>query len=201
MYKEIPAHLRLPQYKKIEKIIDETEDIKTFFFKSIEITETVHPGQFLMVYVFNHIEITEEIPISISYLNRNNNIVGISIRLVGATTKALHKHKEGDLIGVRGPYGNGYEIVGNKVAIIGGGIGIAPLMPLLDELRKNDKEVDVFLGVQNKKHLCFVKRIEDTGAKIYITTDDGSKGERFYYRYNRGENKRTKIRSYNDVWP
>ena len=49
--KEFPVHLRLPQYKKIEKIIDETEDIKTFFFKSIEITETVHPGQFLMVYI------------------------------------------------------------------------------------------------------------------------------------------------------
>jgi dihydroorotate dehydrogenase electron transfer subunit len=175
--REFPAHLRLPQYKKIEKIIEETEDIKTFFFRSIEIAETAHPGQFLMVYIFNYLEEEpEEIPISLSYIDRSKQIIGISVRKAGSTTKALHKHKNGDLIGVRGPYGCGYKVIGNKIAIIGGGIGMAPLMPLLEDLRKNGNEVDVFLGALNQNHLCFIEQIKNTGATLYVTTDDGSAG-------------------------
>lgn len=175
--KIFPVHLRLPQYKKIEKIIDETEDIKTFFFKSIEITETVRPGQFLMVYIFKGLgDESEEVPMSLSYIDKNKNIIGISVKRAGSTTKALHEHKEGDLIGVRGPYGCGYKVLGEKIAIIGGGIGMAPLMPLLEDIRKSRNTVDVFLGALNKNHLCFLKRIKNTGATLYITTDDGSEG-------------------------
>lgn len=182
IYQTIPIHLRLPQYKRIEKIVDETEDVKTLFFRSSEIAEMFHPGQFLMVYVFNHIteEEIEEIPISISYINRNNNTVGISVRVVGVTTIALNNHIEGDLIGVRGPYGHGYnyDCIGNRIAIICGGIGIAPVMPLIEDLRRDGRNVDVFLGAQSKNHLCFVKRIEYTGANLYIATDDGSIGKK-----------------------
>jgi len=169
----------LPQYKKIEKIIVETEGIKTFFFKSPEITEAVVPGQFLMLYVFNYIEEPgepEEVPMSFSYIDKNQRIIGISIQKSGPTTTAMHKHLVGDSVGIRGPYGHGYEIVGSNIAIVGGGIGMAPLMPLLEEIRKTGKRVDVFVGVRNKKYLCFAKRIKDTGATLYISTEDGSEG-------------------------
>jgi len=180
--KFFPKHIRMPSYVKIIKIIQDSIDVKTFYFKHSEIAHMAKPGQFLMVLVFNHLEEeSEEIPISISYINKD--IIGISVKKVGKTTNSLHKHIiNHDDIGIKGPYGNSFDVMGNNIAIIGGGIGMAPMMPILE---KKDINIDIFLGGINSNHLCFLEQIKSKVLKnknihLHIATDDGSYGYRGY---------------------
>lgn len=171
MFKIFPEHLRLPQWVEIGDITTESSYVKSLYFESPTIASKVIAGQFLLVYVFNHLDITEEIPMSISYVN--GGVIGISVRIAGPTTEALHKHSVGDIIGVRGPYGNGYSINGNRIAVVGGGIGMAPLMPIIENTKR---VVDVYIGARSKDHVCFTERITSTSASLHIATDDGSSG-------------------------
>ncbi len=88
------------------------------------------PGQFVMVSVPG----TGEIPISISSSPSRPEVLELCVRRVGRVTNALYRMKTNDLVGVRGPYGNGYpmqEIMGNDVLLAAGGLGMAPLRSLL----------------------------------------------------------------------
>lgn len=179
--KEYPDHIRLPQHVQIKDIISETKDVKTFYFEVPDITKHSNPGQFLMIYVYNHLQEdqTEEIPMSISYINKDDNTMGITVKQIGNTTRALHKHQTGENIGVRGPYGQGYNygnIMNKNIGIVAGGTGIASLTPLLNCLQQNNNNITVFLGVANKDQLYTPNEIKDNNVSLYISTDDGSKG-------------------------
>lgn len=121
------------------------------------------PGQFIMAWIPG----VDEIPISLSGPNQ------ITVKKVGAATQALHSLKEGDLIGVRGPYGNGFSIEGHKVLLVGGGVGIAPMKALA---QFGDKEFTSVLGAQTKAELFY----KDYFPGLVICTDDGSEGEKAF---------------------
>src|SRR5512136_2258598 len=76
----------------------------------------ISPGQFLMVWVPG----VDEVPMSASYVYGEK---GITVREVGEATKALSCLKPGDVIGVRGPYGHGFDLGTGKILIVGGGSG------------------------------------------------------------------------------
>jgi len=127
------------------------------------------PGQFLMVWLPG----VGEKPFSLSRLNP----VEITVKSVGPFTKKLCKVKKGALIGIRGPYGNGYTLTGNTPCIIGGGVGISPLMPIIEGL---GKRATVIHGAKTKNELLFIDRIQRSGAFLQIATDDGSSGEKCF---------------------
>jgi len=161
-------------YPKIVKIIEtkkETSNVKTLTFQYPQKTK---PGQFFMVWIPN----IDEIPMSASYIDKN--IKGITFRNIGQATNALFKLKKDDKIGIRGPYGNGFQINGKKILFIGGGTGIATLSPAIEQAGEKNISTDVILGVKNKNELFFERRIKQNGAKVYITTDDGTKGTKGY---------------------
>ncbi len=88
------------------------------------------PGQFIMLSVPG----TGEIPISISSSPSRPEVLELCVRRVGRVTNALYRMRTNDVVGVRGPYGNGYpmqEIMGNDVLLAAGGLGMAPLRSLL----------------------------------------------------------------------
>lgn len=176
----IPECVRIPKVIPIQKVVSESFFIKTFYFKHPEIAKMAMPGQFIMLGVYNYLkpEDQEEIPLSLSYINIEDGMIGVTVKKAGKTTEALLNHKTGDEVTIRGPYGHGFEIKGSNVAVIGGGIGIAPLVPLIEKLRERNINVLAFLGAQTSSELIFVKRIEKTGAKIILTTDDGSEGKK-----------------------
>lgn len=157
-------------YPKISKIIDvkkENKDVKTFLFKNSEIT---NPGQFYMIWIPG----VDEIPMSVSHIKKN--IKGITFKRVGEATNALYNLKKNERIGIRGPYGNGFKLRGKNFLFIAGGTGIAMIAPAVEIAQRKKIKSTVIIGVKNKNDLFFEKRILKTNAKLYITTDDGSKG-------------------------
>ncbi len=153
---------------KITEIIEETPNVKSFIF---DFEKSAQPGQFLMAWVPDF----EEIPMSVSYCSDNK--IGISVYAVGETTKKLHEMKEGDYVGLRGPYGTSFEPKGDKIAVIGGGCGSAPLGYLVESFFDENVEVHALLGAGTRENLLFKDRLEKLPyTDIHCATDDGSYG-------------------------
>jgi dihydroorotate dehydrogenase electron transfer subunit len=157
----------------IEELREETEDIKTFVFRD-ETCISARPGQYVMVWVPG----VDEVPMSLSTINWRG-FSAVTVRRVGEATEALHRKKKGELIGVRGPFGNGFELVEGKCLLVGGGTGVAALMPLAEELLAAGSEVCFVVGGRSVDRLLFLNRLEAlfSGAgELVVTTDDGSLG-------------------------
>jgi dihydroorotate dehydrogenase electron transfer subunit len=159
--------MNYPTVVKILEIKKEALDIKTIKF---EYSEDINPGQFFMVWIPN----VDEIPMSASYID--DKIKGVTFKRIGDATSALFKLKVGDKIGIRGPYGNGFEIKGKNILYVAGGTGIAMIAPSVEEAMKEEIKTTVLIGAKNKDELFFENRIKKYGAKLLISTDDGSKG-------------------------
>lgn len=127
------------------------------------------PGQFVMVWIPD----VEEKPISLSYARGS---LGITVLAQGPFTNKLHELKVGDIVGIRGPLGRGFKISGEKILIVGGGVGMAPLAPLAEEAIAQGKKVTAVVGALTKSELLFVDRMEKAGARVLISTDDGTAG-------------------------
>jgi dihydroorotate dehydrogenase electron transfer subunit len=116
----------------------------------------------------------DEIPMSVSYINKNTK--GITFRRIGDATKALFELKEGDKIGIRGPFGNGFKITGKNILFVGGGTGTATIAPAAEEAENEGITTTVILGAKTKKELFFEDRFKKCSVKVLISTDDGSEG-------------------------
>jgi len=125
-----------PTPATIIKIIPETPDTKTFYLKPEKsLSRKPRPGQFTEIYIPG----VGEAPISICDCG-DGKVFAQTIRSVGVLTEYLFKLGEGDKIGIRGPYGNGWpleKLEGKDVLIIAGGIGLAPLRGVIKEIEKN----------------------------------------------------------------
>jgi dihydroorotate dehydrogenase electron transfer subunit len=147
----------LPEMAKIVEIVDENPYVKTFFLnRRID----AKPGQFVMVWLPG----LDEKPFSLSYTGKET---AITVEEKGKFTSALFNMMEGDSIGIRGPYGNGFTLKANA-CVVAGGCGVAPLSVLIERL----KNPFVIQGARSKDRIIFGKRFK--GANI--TTDDGSAG-------------------------
>jgi dihydroorotate dehydrogenase electron transfer subunit len=154
------------QLTKITKITEETRHIRTI---RVEKEVSAIPGQFVMVWIPG----IDEKPMSLSYTTSR---MGITVLVKGPFTKRLAEMREGDLLGIRGPYGRGFKISGDKLLLVGGGVGVAPIAPLAEKAAEQDKDVTAVIGATTAEDLLFVDRIKRTGAEVYISTDDGSAG-------------------------
>ena len=159
----------IPRVLPINRIVEETPTVKTFYLPWE--FEGESPGQFLMVWNFQ-----DEKPMSISCMDPVNGEVGISVKMVGPFTQALHKLQENDKLGLRGPYGSGFEIAGSRVLAVGGGIGMAPVAAFTEEASRRGVQVDTITAATTKDEILFTQRLENAGARVFPTTDDGSHG-------------------------
>ncbi len=139
--------------------------------KTIRFKETLiaTPGQFVMVWVPG----VDEVPMSVSY---TGDRCGITYQIVGDGTKALALKKPGDKIGMRGPYGKGFSIAGKRLLFVAGGAGMAPLAPLVETASARGATVDIVLGARTRQELLFESRAAVAGARMHVSTDDGSIG-------------------------
>lgn len=161
--------MHVPRVVEIKRVVKESPTVKTFIF-DWEIDKEI-PGQFMMVWNFN-----DEKPMSISLIDQVNNELGVSIRGVGEFTNQVHKLREGDKLGLRGPYGNGFHISGSKILAVGGGVGMAPIVAFTEEASRKDISVDVVSAASTMDELLFSERIQKSGSKLLTCTDDGSYG-------------------------
>uniref|UniRef100_A9AB25 Probable dihydroorotate dehydrogenase B (NAD(+)), electron transfer subunit n=1 Tax=Methanococcus maripaludis (strain C6 / ATCC BAA-1332) TaxID=444158 RepID=A9AB25_METM6 len=151
-----------PVMCKIIDVLDESPTVKTFL---LDREFDFKPGQFAMVWIP---EIDEK-PLGFSSKN------SISVAKVGRFTEKIHSLKKGDLLGIRGPYGNSFECMGSKILAVAGGIGSAPIISAVEEFSKRNIEVTSIIGGRTKDELLFLNRFEKCG-RTFACTDDCSYG-------------------------
>ncbi len=142
-------------------IRDETPSVRSFV---LDLSLDFMPGQYVMVWIRG----VDEIPMSLSGSNM------ITVQKVGDATSALFGLGVGDTIGIRGPYGNGFDIH-DPVLIVAGGVGAAPLAPLAEAAGELGYDVLTLLGARTRSELLFQQRFSDAGD-VLTATDDGSAG-------------------------
>ncbi|KXB05187.1 hypothetical protein AKJ50_01585 [candidate division MSBL1 archaeon SCGC-AAA382A13] len=159
-----------PKVYSIKEIVRETPKIKSFYVNSPEIASNSKPGQFLMIWVVG----TDEVPMAVS--TAKEEVLGFTVEKVGDATSKLHELSEGDLVGIRGPYGNGFDFSGKDLLIVGGGCGLAPLAFAAELATDKEKNVTLVITAEAEEKLLFKSRFEKLDAEIIIGTEDGSAG-------------------------
>lgn len=157
----------------IKHIKQENPSVKTFMF-DYELKSK--PGQFVMLWVPG----VDQKPFSISY--DTGGEFGVSVYPVGPMSKALCEMKEGDRVGVTGPFGNEFSVKSNTHYItVAGGYGAGPLGMLAEQASALGSTVDFCAGARSEDLLLFEQRVEGLpGVTVHVATDDGSKGHKGY---------------------
>ena len=146
-----------------------------------EVAARAVPGQFLHVRCGDGHDPLLRRPLSIHQVNRETGRVYILYRLAGRGTSLLARLRPGDLLDIMGPLGRGYTLpeAGESVAVLGGGIGAAPLFFLLSEIKRTTggvNKVTVFLGASSADTLPGAEQVRAMGYRLFTATNDGSEG-------------------------
>lgn len=151
------------------------EDIFSLTIKAAEIAEKAVAGQFVSLYT-NHAGRLLPRPISLCGIDRNKGTLRLVYRIAGEGTKEFSTLKAGDKIDVLGPLGNGFHLPCEAPVLMGGGIGIPPMLELARELSEQGhrkKDISVILGYRDEAFLAdeFKKY-----ATVYLSSDSGAIG-------------------------
>lgn len=128
------------------------------------------PGQFVMAWLP---EVGER-PFSIASLDP----LSLMVVDVGPCSHAMHQLNPGDLLWIKGPLGQGFNLIGEKLVFVGGGYGAAPLWALARKARFENKAVQICLGAGTADDVLLSDAFLDIGCEVFVTTEDGSLGER-----------------------
>ncbi|MDO8125524.1 MAG: dihydroorotate dehydrogenase electron transfer subunit [Candidatus Hermodarchaeota archaeon] len=170
-----PSTALHPIVTPILNVKTETPRNKRFTLSAAPIARIATPGQFMMVWIPG----TDEIPMSIS--NASGDQVEFTVARVGDATTALHKLKPGDLLGVRGPLGEGFVFPkkpkGKALLLVAGGCGTPPILFAATTALETGFAVDVALGATTSEELLFQQPFKELKLRnLVVATDDGSEG-------------------------
>jgi len=137
------------------------------------------PGQFVQVRVDGSPETFLRRPISIHDVDYDKNTFKLLIQTAGKGTKALSRLIKGDVLNLVYPLGNSFSlpIINEKVLLVGGGCGIAPLLFLGKYLHLNGVIPDILLGFRNEARIIEFEEYHKIG-NVFLATEDGSQGEK-----------------------
>ena len=176
----------VPHLATVVEVTDEAAEIKTFAaeFHDQPVADGFHfkPGQFIEVSVFGH----GECPFGLARGPDRPGPIIFSVAKMGKVTSALHGLSEGDTIGIRGPFGNGFpmqEHEGKSLIIVAGGIGMPPLRSVveyaLDHRDKYDRLLLIY-GARTPELLCYKQLLKQWEAaaeiEVVLTVDEGDDG-------------------------
>jgi dihydroorotate dehydrogenase electron transfer subunit len=157
----------LPQTVRIREIRDDARTIRTFVLDA-EVSEA-EPGQFVMLWLPG----VDEKPMSIAHPSP----LTVTVARVGPFTTALHGRNVGDHLGWRGPYGRGFSLCEDRVALLaGGGCGVGPLYFLATRAVKRGIPTTVAIGARTALDLPYVEQFRLLGVDLIRATNDGSVG-------------------------
>ena len=139
----------------------------------------IKPGQFVNVEIKKSTEIFLRRPFSILDVDYENKTFSLLVKILGRGSKVLTTYKAGDTISVIYPLGSGFTEPNQdeKVLLIGGGSGVAPMLFLAKTGGLNPKQVHVILGARSKNDHIDISSYQPYG-NYYFTTEDGSLGEK-----------------------
>lgn len=155
----------------VRERIRETVDTWTLTLEPVEgESPAIEPGQFVMAYAFG----VGEVPISVSGALGRPAPVMLTIRAVGAVTSAICAAMPGTVLGLRGPFGNAWPVdgaAGGDVVVVAGGIGLAPLRPVLLRVSGASEaygELVLLYGARTPADLLYRDALEDWGAAVTV---------------------------------
>ncbi|MGC8816913.1 MAG: dihydroorotate dehydrogenase electron transfer subunit [Candidatus Hadarchaeum sp.] len=156
---------------RIKRTVEENSRVKSFYLESKGM-EPPRPGQFFMIWLPGF----EEVPMSVS--DAGAGYVRISVSNEGPTTAEFHRLDGGELIFLRGPFGNGFSLSGRSFLLVGGGYGAAPLIYAAKSITGAGGRCTFLVGARNKEELLFVGEARGLGIRTTVATEDGSEGYR-----------------------
>lgn len=164
-----------------ESNIVDHKPISPRFFKltlhSKHIAGHAQPGQFVDIRVINGTIPLLRKPFSLHRIDPAKQTIEILYEVVGEGTKLLSQKRSGETLNVLGPLGNGFRIETTKSAIlVGGGMGVAPLMCLAETLGK--KVSHMLIGARTKTSVICENEFKHAVAQTIVSTDDGTAGKK-----------------------
>jgi dihydroorotate dehydrogenase electron transfer subunit len=153
----------------ITSVVKLSEDIYNMWIKDEEIAASAKPGQFLSLYCNSGDRLLPR-PISICEIDKQNKSLRLVYRVAGKGTDEISHYTVADMIEVMGPLGNGFTLEGKKAILIGGGIGIPPMLELAKQL---NCEKQIVLGYRD---ITFLEKEFEQYGQVYLSTEDGSTG-------------------------
>ena len=167
-----PKQLKV-KVKNLKKV---KPDIFLLSFDSGYLAKNSYPGQFI------HVRIEKTIlrrPFSIHYIK--GKTIYVLFRIKGRGTKVLSRYKNKDKLDIIGPLGIGFSFAKDKVGssnniLVAGGLGVAPLLFLSDKLK--GFKTTAILGAKSERDVVCEEEFKKRGCKVYVTTEDGSKGKK-----------------------
>ncbi len=162
-----------------KKIINDVQGVKItqLDISSANIALKACPGQFVMLMAT---EKGERIPLTLVNTDKAKGIISLIFQEAGFTTKLLGKLNSGNsLYSLVGPLGHPTQIKKyGKVILVGGGVGIAEILPVAVALKNAGNQITTILGSRNKDLLILENELKSTSNELYIMTDDGSYGKK-----------------------
>ncbi|MBR5272916.1 MAG: dihydroorotate dehydrogenase electron transfer subunit [Clostridia bacterium] len=157
---------------KIAQVNKLTENIVEFYIDCPLVADVATSGQFVHILCG---DLTLRRPISICEILKEKGQLRIVFEIKGKGTQWLAERREGDVINMLAPIGRGFNITPDKKAvIIGGGIGV---IPMLDVAKNCSADACAILGFRNKQAVILEEDYKNAGVSVEITTDDGSYGK------------------------
>ena len=141
-----------------------------------EIAKQTKPGQFVHIKINDSLEPLLRRPFSIADCNAAQGTLTLIYRVVGRGTALMTKLQPGDTIDCMGPLGNGFALNAQRPLLVGGGMGLAPLLLLARAFCS--QPATMLMGGRNEQELFWSNLYASVCKNIHITTDDGSVGQR-----------------------
>ena len=161
------------KYKEMAKVISQEklmDGIYSMWIQTEQIAAEAVPGQFISVYSKDGSRMLPR-PISLCEIDREAGTLRIVYRVAGAGTAEFSAYEAGETLEILGPLGNGFPLLEKKAFLIGGGIGIPPMLQLAKEL---NCEKQVVVGYRDSS--MFLTEELAANGTLYVATEDGSVG-------------------------
>ena len=159
----------LPEPLRVADIRPENPQTKTIVLDGRLAAE---PGQFVMAWLPG----LPDKPFSLMEADP----ISLTVAAVGPVSRALHALNIGDMLWLRGPLGRGYTLAASpqKILLVGGGYGVAPLLFLARRALAAGHRVEMIIGAKTAAHLLLVEAARQLGLPLTVTTEDGSAGQK-----------------------
>lgn len=149
-------------------------DVFQMVLQAPEVVNLAKAGQFVHVRCGDDYDPLLRRPISINRLEKAAGYLTLVYKVMGRGTEQLSRSRVGDDIDIMGPLGNGFTLQGDNPLLIGGGLGIAPLLALADAFAP--RKVTMVMGSQNAAGLVCREDFNDCRCHVHVATNDGSAG-------------------------
>ena len=167
--------MTLPKMLRDAKILAQQELAPRVFFLVVEapdVAQAAEPGQFVQL----RIPLGEFIlrrPVGVAAVDRKKGSVAFIYRVVGKGTKALAALMPGEVVNILGPLGHGFYMDYEHPLIVGGGMGLSPLLYYAAAMQKKG---DVLIGGRSEEEVFWKDLFDELCGEVFISTDDGSLG-------------------------